>query len=52
MLYSLATAKDIADTLGFHDPAYFSRFFKQHTGQSPDEFRAAERERYGLVTKS
>ncbi|MGL5890570.1 MAG: helix-turn-helix domain-containing protein [Bacteroidia bacterium] len=51
MLYSLASAKEIAYTLGFNDPAYFSRFFKQHTNHSPDEFRAAERERYGLVSK-
>lgn len=30
---------DIAEELGFHDPAYFSRFFKRQTGRSPNEFR-------------
>lgn len=30
---------DIAEALGFHDPAYFSRFFKRQTGRSPNEFR-------------
>lgn len=31
--------KEIAYTLGFQDPAYFSNFFKLHTGKSPREFR-------------
>ncbi|MCU0434897.1 MAG: helix-turn-helix domain-containing protein [Bacteroidia bacterium] len=52
MLYSMASAKEIAYTIGFHDPAYFSRFFKHHTGQSPDEYRVSERLRHGLVAKS
>ena len=30
---------DIAETLGFHDPAYFSRFFKRQTGRSPNKHR-------------
>lgn len=40
--YLLATAnqvKDIAWHLGYEDPSYFIRFFKKHTGQSPDAFR-------------
>lgn len=31
---------EISDTLGFTDPAYFSRLFKQKTGISPKEYSA------------
>ncbi len=40
--YLLATTsqvKDIADHLGYEDPSYFIRFFKKHTGHSPEVFR-------------
>jgi AraC-like DNA-binding protein len=40
--YLLATArqiKDIAWDLGYEDVSYFIRFFKKHTGHSPDAFR-------------
>lgn len=40
--YLLATpnqVKEIADHLGYDDPSYFIRFFKKHTGHSPDTFR-------------
>jgi AraC family transcriptional regulator, transcriptional activator of pobA len=46
LLYSAATAKEIAYALGFNDPAYFSRFFKNHIGQTPEEFRQKLREKY------
>lgn len=32
----------IASTVGFSDPLYFSRVFKNATGQSPTEFRAQQ----------
>jgi AraC-like DNA-binding protein len=38
----LATANQvsqIADRLGYHDVSYFIRFFKKHTGYSPEAFR-------------
>jgi AraC family transcriptional regulator, transcriptional activator of pobA len=40
--YLLATSnqvKDIADHLGYEDISYFIRFFKKHTGYSPEAFR-------------
>jgi len=40
--YLLATTnqiKDIADMLGYEDVSYFIRFFKKHTGYSPDNYR-------------
>lgn len=40
--YLLATTKqikDIAWDLGYEDISYFIRFFKKHTGHSPDAFR-------------
>ncbi len=40
--YLLATSnqvKDIADHLGYEDVSYFIRFFKKHTGHSPEAFR-------------
>ncbi|MCU7548152.1 AraC family transcriptional regulator [Chitinophagaceae bacterium LB-8] len=40
--YLLATSnqvKDVADHLGYEDVSYFIRFFKKHTGHSPDAFR-------------
>jgi AraC family transcriptional activator of pobA len=44
--YLLATSnqvKDIADHLGYEDVSYFIRFFKKHTGESPDTFRRNRR---------
>lgn len=40
--YLLATPnqiKEIADLLGYEDVSYFIRFFKKHTGHSPEAFR-------------
>lgn len=40
--YLLATTsqvKDVADHLGYEDVSYFIRFFKKHTGHSPETFR-------------
>lgn len=40
LLYSGLSVGQIADAVGFEDPAYFSRFFAQHVGVSPRGFRA------------
>lgn len=35
----LHTIKEIAYDLGFSDQSYFSRFFRKHTGMSPEQIR-------------
>jgi AraC family transcriptional activator of pobA len=40
--YLLATSEQVnqvADHLGYEDVSYFIRFFKKHTGYSPEAFR-------------
>jgi AraC family transcriptional regulator, transcriptional activator of pobA len=41
LLYGNLSIAEIAYTLGFADPAYFSRFFAKHEGLSPTSFRHA-----------
>ena len=40
LVYTSTTIKQLATSLGFEDEAYFSRFFRKQTGQTPREFRA------------
>lgn len=40
------SVKQIAARLNFEDDAYFNRFFKKHTGQTPAAFQKATREKY------
>lgn len=42
LMYTAKSTKEIAYELGFEDAAYFSKFFKQHTGQSPSDFRSTK----------
>jgi len=44
LAYSSLSVKEIALTLGFSDPSYFSRFFTKHAGASPSEFRVMVRD--------
>lgn len=40
--YLLATpnqVKEVANHLGYEDVSYFVRFFKKHTGHTPEAFR-------------
>jgi AraC family transcriptional activator of pobA len=39
LLYSNVTVAEAAYHLGYDDPAYFSRVFTRHVGQSPRDFR-------------
>ena len=39
LVYTNMTVAQVSDNLGFADPAYFSRFFRRLTGQSPNGFR-------------
>lgn len=46
LLHSNLTGKEVAYSLGFNDPSYFSRFFRSNTGLSPETFRSGNREKY------
>lgn len=39
LLFSARTVAQIAADLGFNDPSYFSKFYRQQTGQAPGEYR-------------
>lgn len=39
LIYTSMTISQVSDTLGFSEPAYFTRFFKRLTGSSPKAFR-------------
>jgi AraC family transcriptional activator of pobA len=39
LIYAPDSVSGIAGALGFKDTAYFSRFFRRHSGASPNEFR-------------
>jgi AraC family transcriptional regulator, transcriptional activator of pobA len=39
LVYAANSVSGIAGELGFKDSAYFSRFFRRHSGVSPNEFR-------------
>lgn len=40
LVYTSMSVQDIADALGFNDPAYFTRFFRRHAGGlAPRDFR-------------
>lgn len=39
LVYTSMTVSVVADTIGFADPAYFTRFFKRMVGVSPKDFR-------------
>lgn len=46
LFHASFSVKEIAFQLGFEDPSYFNRFFKQKIGETPKSFRLAIREKY------
>jgi AraC family transcriptional activator of pobA len=46
LLHTEQTVKEMADKLGFEDPAYFTRWFKRMTETTPMQYRAEIREMY------
>jgi len=47
LLYSSLNISQIAESVGFSDPPYFSRLFSKYTGMSPQRYRKERRERRG-----
>jgi AraC-like DNA-binding protein len=43
------TVKEIAYAVGYENPFYFTRSFKQHTGFNPTSYRKAVRESHDSV---
>jgi AraC-like DNA-binding protein len=41
--YSDLNVTQVATKLNFADPSYFTRFFRKHTGVTPEEFREGVR---------
>jgi AraC family transcriptional regulator, transcriptional activator of pobA len=46
LYHSNHSVKEIAAQLNYEDPSYFTRFFKTHTGKTPEQFRKDIREKY------
>lgn len=46
LYHSGKSVKEIAATLNFEDPSYFTKFFKTRTDSTPEQFRKFIREKY------
>lgn len=44
LVFSDIAVAEIAERLGFHEPGYFNKFFKRHTGLSPAAYRRQSRD--------
>jgi len=42
LLFTDLPVNEVGFELGYDDPAYFSRFFKKHTGKSPSDYKNSE----------
>ncbi|HSM19910.1 MAG TPA: helix-turn-helix domain-containing protein [Hyphomicrobiales bacterium] len=43
LIFTGQSVSEIAYSLNFSDPSYFSRFFRKYTGQTPQQFREGRR---------
>jgi AraC family transcriptional activator of pobA len=52
LTYTARSVSEIAYALGFQDPAHFSKFFRNQTGQSPSQFKASAQGRILMPDRS
>jgi AraC family transcriptional activator of pobA len=52
LTFTLMSVKEVAFTLGFEDPAYFTRFFTRHVGLTPSRFQAIAQRRSSADQRS
>lgn len=52
LFHSNFTVSEIAYSLGYDDPSYFTKQFRKATGFSPGDFRCSIRENYQLASQS
>lgn len=52
LIYSTASISSIAESLGFDDPAYFTRFFKRHMQQTPNQFRTSKLKKHPTTNEA
>ncbi|WHA43620.1 helix-turn-helix domain-containing protein [Agrobacterium larrymoorei] len=45
LLFTFSSVRMVAASMGFNDPAYFSRFFLKETGMTPKAWRLAEQQK-------
>jgi AraC family transcriptional activator of pobA len=50
LVYTEMTVTQVADSLGFSEPAYFSRFFKRGCAVAPKDFRRLRQESGGVIS--
>ena len=51
LVFSPGSVLQIGESLGFSDPAYFSRCFRKRIGQTPSSYRRMERMRLGEASE-
>jgi AraC-type DNA-binding domain-containing proteins len=51
LVFSPGSVQQIGESLGFSDPAYFSRCFRKRVGRTPSSYRRMERMRFGEASE-